>query len=74
MPRLFCAVIATLVAALPAAQAADPPRRPESQQEYWAQVDRKDWSAAIAAGEQLVAAARAQTPQEPAGGGAVAPR
>ena len=65
MPRLFCAVIATLVAALPAAQAADPPRRPESQQEYWAQVDRKDWSAAISAGEQLVAAARAQTPQEP---------
>jgi len=65
MPRLFCAVIATLVATLPAAQAADPPRRPESQQEYWAQVDRKDWSAAISAGEQLVAAARAQTPQEP---------
>jgi TonB family protein len=65
MPRLFCAVIATLVAALPAAQAADPPRRPESQQEYWAQVDRKDWSAAISAGEQLVAVARAQTPQEP---------
>ena len=69
MPRLFCVVVATLVAALPsvlaAAQAADPPRRPESQQEYWAQVDRKDWSAAIAAGEQLVAAARARTPQEP---------
>lgn len=69
MPRLFCAVVATLVAALAsvpaAAQAADPPRRPESQQEYWAQVDRKDWGAAIAAGEQLVAAARARTPPEP---------
>jgi TonB family protein len=65
MPRLFCAVIATLLAVLPAAQAADAPRRPESQQEYWAQVDRKDWSAAIAAGEQLVAAARARTPQDP---------
>lgn len=65
MPRPFCAVIATLLVALPAAQAADPPRRPESQQEYWAQVDRKDWSAAIAAAEQLVVAARAATPPEP---------
>lgn len=69
MPRLFCVVIASLLAALvaglPAARAADAPRRPEAQQEYWAQVDRKDWSAAIAAGEQLVAAARAREPQEP---------
>lgn len=65
MPRPFCAVIATLLVALPAAQAADPPRRPEAQQEYWAQVDRKDWSAAIAAAEQLVVAARAATPPEP---------
>ena len=69
MPRLFCVVIASLLAALvagpAAARAADAPRRPEAQQEYWAQVDRKDWSAAIAAGEQLVAAARAQEPQEP---------
>jgi TonB family protein len=69
MPRLFCVVIASLLAALVAglvaARAADAPRRPEAQQEYWAQVDRKDWSAAIAAGEQLVAAARAEEPQEP---------
>jgi TonB family protein len=65
MPRLFCVVIASLLAGLPAAPAADAPRRPEAQQEYWAQVDRKDWSAAIAAGEQLVAAARAREPQEP---------
>jgi TonB family protein len=69
MPRLFCVVIASLLAALvtglAAARAADAPRRPEAQQEYWAQVDRKDWSAAITAGEQLVAAARAQEPQEP---------
>jgi TonB family protein len=69
MPRLFCVVIvsllAALVAGLPGARAADAPPRPEAQQEYWAQVDRKDWSAAIAAGEQLVAAARAREPQEP---------
>jgi TonB family protein len=66
MPRAFCAVVATLVAALSAAtQAAETPRRPESQQEYWAQVDRKDWSAAVAAAEQLVAAARTHAAQQP---------
>lgn len=65
MPRSFCVVVATLVATLCAAQAADAPRRPESQQEYWAQVDRKDWSAAIAAAEQLVAALRDRTPPQP---------
>ena len=61
MLRQFCVVVASL-AAFAIAQAADAPRRPESQQEYWAQVDHKDWSAAIAAAEQLVAAARDQGP------------
>jgi TonB family protein len=66
MPRPFCVVVAVLVmAAFPAGQAADVPHRPESQQEYWAQVDRKDWSAAIAAAEQLVAAARDKAAQQP---------
>lgn len=65
MPRHFCVVVATLVAALCAAQAAETPHRPESQQEYWAQVDRKDWSAAIAAAEQLVATARTRATQQP---------
>ena len=65
MPRPFCAVIATLLAAFPAAQAAETLQRPESQQEYWAQVDRKDWSAAVAAAEQLVAAARERAAQQP---------
>ena len=65
MPRPFCAVVATLLAAFSAVQAAEAPRRPESQQEYWAQVDRKDWSAAIAAAEQLVTAARATVPPRP---------
>jgi TonB family protein len=65
MPRQLCALVAILLAALPAAWAAEAPPRPESQQEYWAQVDRKDWSAAIAAAEQLVAAARERAPQQP---------
>lgn len=65
MLRSICAVVATLLAAFPAARAADTPPRPESQQEYWAQVDRKDWSAAIHAAEQLVAAARERAAQQP---------
>jgi TonB family protein len=65
MLRPFCAVVATLLAAFCAAQAAEAPPRPESQQEYWAQVDRKDWSAAITAAEQLVAAARERAKQQP---------
>lgn len=65
MPRPFCVVVATLVAALSAAQAAETVRRPESQQEYWAQIDRKDWSAAIAAAEQLVTTARTRATQQP---------
>lgn len=65
MQRLFCVVVATLLAVFCAARAADAPRRPESQQEYWAQVDRKDWSAAVAAAEQLVAAARERAAQQP---------
>ena len=69
MPRPFCVVVATLVAALSAAQAAETPHRPESQQEYWAQIDRKDWSAAIAAAEQLVATARTQRHAAAAGAG-----
>jgi TonB family protein len=38
---------------------------PQSQQEYWAQVDRRDWSAAIAAAEKLVAAARENAAAKP---------
>lgn len=64
MPRPFPVVAILFVAACAAAQAAQTPR-PESQQEYWAQVDRKDWSAAVAAAEQLVTAARANAAQQP---------
>jgi TonB family protein len=69
MPRSFHAVLATaLVAAWSfVAQGAEgvPARHPESQQEYWSQVDRKDWSAALAAAQQLVTAARGKSPQQP---------
>lgn len=41
--------------------AATPVVAPSSQQEYWARFDNKDWDAAIAAAEQLVAAARPAT-------------
>jgi len=69
MLRPICVVAVNLVAALSAAlcvtEAAEAPHRPESQQEYWAQIDRKDWSAAVAAAEQLVAAARSTAAQQP---------
>lgn len=69
MPRSFrVAAATTLLAAfcltMHAVRGADA-QRPESQQEYWAQVDRKDWTAAIAAAERLVAAAREKSPQQP---------
>jgi tetratricopeptide (TPR) repeat protein len=65
MPRSLCVLVATLLAAFAPAEAAEAPRRPESQQEYWAQVDRKDWSAAVTAAEQLVTAAREHAAQQP---------
>jgi TonB family protein len=65
MLRPICAVAATLVVVFCAAEAAETPHRPESQQEYWAQIDRKDWSAAVAAAEQLVTAARTNATQQP---------
>lgn len=42
--------------------AAPPVVAPPSQQEYWARFDRRDWDAAIASAEQLVAALRPATP------------
>jgi TonB family protein len=65
MLRPICVVATTLVAAFCAAQAAEMLQRPESQQEYWAQIDRRDWSAAVTAAEQLVAAARTTAAQQP---------
>lgn len=40
-------------------------QRPASEQEYWAQFDKRDWTAAIAAAEQLVARARAEAQRSP---------
>jgi tetratricopeptide (TPR) repeat protein len=41
------------------------PERPESEQEYWAQVEKKDWDQAILAAEKLVEAARAKSNTAP---------
>jgi TonB family protein len=43
--------------------ASSPPGDSQAQQEYWAQVDRQDWSAAAAAAESLVATARDRADQ-----------
>jgi TonB family protein len=47
------------------AAVAAPPTFPASQQEYWARFDKRDWSAAIASAEALVASARATSPADP---------
>lgn len=39
-----------------------PPPQASSQQEFWVQFAQKDWTAAIASAEQIVAAARQATP------------
>lgn len=50
---------------LPAAQTVHAAERPESQQEYWAQVDQQNWDAAAVAAGKLVAVARERARQRP---------
>ena len=52
--------IAALLAAAPL-RAEPAPVAPPSQQEYWAQFDRRDWDAAIASAQQLIAPLRPPT-------------
>lgn len=47
------------------AGAATPPPRPESQQEFWARYDKRDWSAAIAEARRLVQTATEHAKQKP---------
>lgn len=49
---------------LPAA-AAPPPPRPESQQEFWAQYDKRDWTAAIEEARRLVQRATETSKEKP---------
>lgn len=70
------ALVTALVLALPGAAshlmlsfpvlAASGEERPQSQQEYWAQFDQRDWDAAIEAAQQLVEVARGE-PDQPYG-------
>jgi tetratricopeptide (TPR) repeat protein len=65
---LYFAIIATTGAASAnATYATGDVERPESQQEYWAQIDERDWDAAAAAAEKLVAAAREKAKEKPLG-------
>ncbi|HEY0681563.1 MAG TPA: energy transducer TonB [Steroidobacter sp.] len=54
--------LATLL--IPAAAAPPLPKRPESQQEFWASYDKRDWSAAIEEARRLVEQARARNQPE----------
>lgn len=62
LPRRLI-VLALLVGLSTFSQAAQ--EHHASEQEYWAQFDKRDWPAAIAAAEKLVASARADAEQEP---------
>jgi tetratricopeptide (TPR) repeat protein len=65
---LYFAIIATTgAAAAHANYATAEVERPESQQEYWAQIDGRDWDAAAVAAEKLVAAAREKAREKPLG-------
>lgn len=58
-PLLSAVTLSALLGLITFANAAPPPaQRPESQQEFWARYDRKDWSAAIEEAHRLVEQAR----------------
>jgi len=61
---LLVTALATLLC-LPDTRIAWAGERPESQQEYWSQVDQRDWSAAVEAAQRLVTAARTKARQHP---------
>lgn len=61
-PYLFAVMAAIAFARITHAA---PQAFPASQQEYWAQFDQRDWTAAIAAAEQLVNVARASADPDP---------
>jgi TonB family protein len=50
---------------LPIPVGAAPPQRPESQQEFWARYDKRDWSAAIDAARSLVQRANQHAEDQP---------
>ncbi len=58
----YIAWLALMPLMIPVTAGAQPVPAPSWQQEYWARFDKRDWSAAIAAAENLVAAARPATP------------
>lgn len=55
----------TALPTAPGNAAPPPPKRPESQQEYWAQYDKRDWSAAIQEARRLVEQANENAKQKP---------
>lgn len=68
-PLLQAATLSVLLglttALLGSAAAAPPPQRPESQQEYWARYDQRDWAGAIQEARRLVERANADAKQRP---------
>jgi len=64
VPGLALSLLVGLATSFHAA-AAPPPPRPVAQQEFWADYDKKDWSAAIDEAKRLVDQARINAKQDP---------
>lgn len=58
-------VLLGLTLSLVSVEAATPPPRPESQQEFWARYDKRDWSAAIEEARSLVQRANEHAKDKP---------
>jgi tetratricopeptide (TPR) repeat protein len=64
-PRTLCFALLLATSLAPCAYSMDSVARPAPEQEYWAQVERKDWEQAILAAEKLIEAARLNANQAP---------
>lgn len=64
-PTRAAALLLCWLGVAAANEGAAAPDRPESQQEYWAQFDRRDWTQAVAEANRLVEAARQEAAEKP---------
>jgi hypothetical protein len=63
--RALCFALLLAFSLTPCAYSMDPLTRPVPEQEYWSQIERKDWDQAILAAERLIEAARLNSNQAP---------
>jgi tetratricopeptide (TPR) repeat protein len=64
-PRTLCFALLLATSLAPCAHSMATPTRPAPEQEYWTQVELKDWEQAILAAEKLIETARLNSNQAP---------